>query len=57
MDADTVARQGYRAVMAGQPLCIPGAVNRVIASATRLVPESVALKVMKGQTKRIRRAE
>ena len=57
MDADTVARLGYRAVMAGQPLCIPGAVNRVIASATRLVPESVALKVMKTQTKRIRRAD
>jgi short-subunit dehydrogenase len=57
MDAGAVARDGYRAVMAGQPLCIPGALNRVIASATRLVPESVALKIMKTQTKRIRRAE
>lgn len=57
MDADAVARDGYRAVMAGEPLCVPGAVNRAIASATRLIPESLALKVMKSQSKRIRRAE
>jgi short-subunit dehydrogenase len=53
MDAETVAREGYRAVMAGQPICIPGGVNRAIASATRLIPESMALKAMKRQPKRL----
>lgn len=54
MDADTVARIGYRALMAGQTICVPGKVNQTIASLTRLVPESIALQVMKRQTKRLR---
>ncbi len=54
MDAATVARQGYAAVMAGKPVHVPGPVNQAIASLTRLVPESIALKVMQRQTRRIR---
>jgi short-subunit dehydrogenase len=55
MDAETVARTGYRALMAGQAVCVPGKVNQTIASVTRLVPESLALGIMKRQSKRIRR--
>ena len=54
MDAHTVARQGYAAVMAGRVLCVPGVVNQAIASVTRLVPEPVALRIMRRQAKRIR---
>jgi short-subunit dehydrogenase len=54
MDATTVARQGYRAVMDGKAVHVPGGVNRAIATVTRLIPEPVALGVMKRQTKRIR---
>lgn len=57
MDAPTVAREGYRAVMRGTAVHVPGRVNRAIAAATRLLPEPVALGVMKRQTKRVRVSE
>ena len=41
MDARTVARQGFAAVMAGTPIYINGRVNRTIAMFVRYVPESL----------------
>lgn len=41
MDAATVARQGYAAVMSGAPVYINGRVNRGIALLVRYVPQSV----------------
>jgi len=38
MDAATVARQGYEAVMAGDAIYINGRVNRAVALAVRYVP-------------------
>jgi hypothetical protein len=38
MDAPTVARQGYEAVMAGEPLYVNGRINRTIAQLVRLLP-------------------
>ncbi len=38
MDAPTVARQGYQAVMAGTPIYINGRVNRTIALLCRYLP-------------------
>lgn len=40
-DAETVAQAGLDAVMAGQPVCVPGAVNKTLAYTSRLLPESV----------------
>ena len=54
MDAETVARQGYAAVMSGKVVCVPGAVNQAIASATKLIPTSLALSLTKRQAGRIR---
>jgi hypothetical protein len=54
MDAETVARQGYAAVMSGQIVCVPGAVNQAVASVTKLVPQPIALLLMRRQAKRIR---
>jgi short-subunit dehydrogenase len=54
MDAEAVARQGYGAVMRGQVVCVPGPVNQAIASATKLVPEPVALRLMQRQARRLR---
>jgi short-subunit dehydrogenase len=54
MDAATVARQGYRAVMDGKTVHVPGTVNRAIATVTRFIPEPFALGMMRRQTKRIR---
>lgn len=54
MDAPTVAKTGYDALMAGQVVCVPGVVNRAIASATKLIPEPLAMAIMGRQAKKIR---
>ena len=41
MDAETVARQGYDAVMKGRPVLINGWRNRLIAFIGTLVPDSL----------------
>jgi len=41
MDAPTVARQGFAAVMEGIPIYVNGRVNRVIATLVRLLPYRV----------------
>lgn len=41
MDAPTVARQGYDAVMAGIPIYVNGRVNRTIAVLVRYLPQAV----------------
>lgn len=38
-DPDEVARQGYRALMHGDPVCIPGLVNRLIAALFKYLPD------------------
>jgi hypothetical protein len=38
-DAATVAQQGLAAVMAGRPVCVPGAFNKTVAYTSRLFPE------------------
>lgn len=35
---EDVVREGYRAVMAGKPICIPGVVNKLTAAALRPLP-------------------
>jgi hypothetical protein len=54
MDAATVARQGYAAVMAGRPVEVNGTVNTAIAAVGRLVPERLAQAVLKHQAHRLR---
>jgi hypothetical protein len=49
MDADTVARQGYAAVMAGQPVRINGRVNQAIAGVCKLLPDSLQHEVSRIQ--------
>jgi short-subunit dehydrogenase len=41
MDAPTVARQGYDAVMAGTPIYVNGRVNRTIETMVRYVPQGI----------------
>jgi uncharacterized protein len=45
MDSATVARIGYRAVMAGRPLVIAGWLNRLFASPARLVPRQMVTRI------------
>jgi hypothetical protein len=45
MSAADVARRGYDAVMAGNPVVIPGRVNAAIATLARIVPLSIVVGV------------
>lgn len=45
MDAASVARVGYRAMQRGKPVVISGALNRLLAGSTRLVPRRLAAKI------------
>ncbi len=40
-DADQVARAGWSAVMRGKPVCVPRAINKVLAASMRPVPLAV----------------
>lgn len=45
MDAATVARQGYKGVMAGEPMVINGRVNSAIATLVRILPQRLVVGV------------
>lgn len=49
MDADTVAREGYRAVMDGKPVWVNGLPNRAIATVMRLAPQPLLRGVLRRQ--------
>lgn len=55
MDAATVAAQAYAAVEQGQDICINGRINRSVALLAKLLPQSWALKLIGGQSRRFRR--
>ncbi|MDZ4375874.1 MAG: SDR family oxidoreductase [Phenylobacterium sp.] len=55
LDADRVVADGWRAAEANQSICTPGLVYKLITGAARLVPESLALKLMAGQGGRFRK--
>jgi uncharacterized protein len=53
--ADEVAAVGYEAVEAGRSLAVPGAPNKAIAAAVRLLPEEWTLSLVASQSPRIRK--
>ena len=55
MDADTVARQGYDAVMRGDIVYVNGRVNRSIAFITRIAPQWFIMRVVKRAARKFRR--
>jgi short-subunit dehydrogenase len=56
MDAATVARQGYEAVMAGEAVCVNGRVNRTIAALARWMPPRLVTAVGRRMAGRYRNA-
>jgi short-subunit dehydrogenase len=54
MDAPTVARQGMDAVEAGKAVYVNGRVNQAIKAMFKLLPDSLALKMIERQGKRYR---
>ena len=57
MDAATVARQGFDAVMAGTPVYVNGRVNRTIAGLVRLMPQRLVHAVAHRTSGRYRNAD
>lgn len=57
MDAPPVVEAGIEAVTRGQPVCVPGAVNKGMATIAKLLPEPLGRSVMKAQSKRFRRTQ
>lgn len=57
MSADTVARQGYEAVMSGRPVHVTGRVNSAIATLARLLPPRVVHTMNRRAGSRYRQAD
>jgi hypothetical protein len=55
MDADTVARQAYDAVMAGDVLLVNGAPNKLLSTAARMLPQKWAWRLFAGQARKMKR--
>ncbi|RCJ14502.1 short-chain dehydrogenase [Nostoc sp. ATCC 43529] len=47
MDAQTVAEIGYRALMKGKTIVIPGFINKLLAKSVRFVPRKLVTKIVR----------
>ncbi len=47
MDAQTVARLGYRGLMAGKAVVVTGFINKVLTLLARLTPRGVARRAVR----------
>jgi short-subunit dehydrogenase len=56
MDSPAVAAEGFAAVMAGAPVHVTGRVNRFIASASRLIPQSLLVAIGRQTARRYRKS-
>ncbi|HEU0013568.1 MAG TPA: SDR family NAD(P)-dependent oxidoreductase, partial [Longimicrobium sp.] len=53
MDASDVARIGYRGMLAGKRVVIPGIANKVMAQGTRITPRRLATWIAKKGQERV----
>lgn len=53
MDAKTVARIGYRGLMAGKTVVIPGLRNKVLVEAIRVTPRKMVTRVVRTMQERV----
>ena len=56
MDASTVAREGYEAVMAGKHIYVNGRVNRTIATLVRILPQRLVYAIGRSAGRTYRKA-
>ena len=57
MDAAPVVRQGIEAVNRGQPVIVPGLVNKGLATLTRILPEPLGRAMVGSQSRKYRRLD
>jgi short-subunit dehydrogenase len=53
MNAETVARRGYRALMEGRSVVIPGMLNKVLAQSIRFLPRQMVTKASRMAVERV----
>ncbi len=54
MDAEPVVAAGIEAVTRGQPVVVPGAVNKGLATLSKVLPEPMGRALMRAQSRRFR---
>ena len=54
---DALVAAGIEAVNRGQPVVVPGAPNKMLATLTRILPESVSRAMVRSQSSRFRRMD
>ena len=52
-DAESVARAGYRGMMRGKTIVLPGLLNRVVALSTRIVPRRIVTAIARALHERV----
>lgn len=57
MEAEPVVEAGINACERGQPVVVPGAVNKGLATLSRILPEPIGRAVVGAQSRRFRNAE
>ena len=57
MDSAPVVKAGIDAVNRGQPVVVPGLVNKSLATLTRIMPEPIGRAIMRRQSRTIRRQD
>lgn len=53
MDARTVGEAGYKAMIAGKPVVIPGVKNKLLAQSIRFSPRSVVTKIVRNLQEKV----
>jgi hypothetical protein len=54
MGADEVAREGYMAVEANRPVCVPGAPNKAAVAALKVLPDDWVMEVVSTQLAKLK---
>ena len=57
MEAEPVVEAGINACERGQPVVVPGAVNKGLATLSRILPEPIGRAVVGAQSRRFRSSE
>ncbi len=55
MGADEVAREGFEAVEANRPCCVPGAPNKTVSALLKTLPDDWVMELVSGQLRKIHR--
>ncbi|HEY9726794.1 MAG TPA: hypothetical protein V6D50_10140, partial [Chroococcales cyanobacterium] len=56
MDAETVAKIGYRGLMENKPVVIPGVKNKLLIETVRFTPRKMVTKIVRNMQERVEKS-